>query len=281
LLAALALGNHLRAGAEYQQDWERQRQFFWQLHWRAPAFEANTALVAFEPVSKYLRDPMTGAALNVLYPTAGEAPAVGLWNFELDRTQTVTRIQAGELLDSNYRGLIFSGATAEDLVFYYLPPGGCLWLLSQRDASNKFLRTQLRELVGASNLENILTQAEEGPPAHVFGAEPEHDWCFYYEKAALAAQLKDWPRVRELMAEARELGLSSSYGFEWLPLLEAHAASEDWVQAIETSEFVHRLHPSNDSLLCVMWAAITEASPSQAAATAFDQVSLLASCESQ
>jgi hypothetical protein len=83
------------------------------------------------------------------------------------------------------------------------------------------------------------------------------------------------------MAEARELGLSSSYGFEWLPLLEAHAASEDWVQAIETSEFVHRLHPSNDSLLCVTWAAITEVSPSQAAATAFDQVSLLASCESQ
>lgn len=154
-------------------------------------------------------------------------------------------------------------------------------MLSQKDASNKFLRTQLRELVGASNLENILAQAEEGPPAHVFGAEPEHGWCFYYEKAALAAQLKDWPRVRELMAEARELGLSSSYGFEWLPLLEAHAASEDWVQATETSEFIHRLHPSNDSLLCAAWATILEATPSQAAAAAFDEISRLANCESQ
>ncbi len=283
LLVALSLGNHLRAGAEYQQDWEAQRDFYWQLSWRAPAFETNTALVSLSPATKYLRDPMTGNALNVLYPTAGKAPAVGLWNFELNRTQTVRRIENGELLENNYRGLIFSGKAAEDLVFYYLPPSGCLWVLSPSDVHNEFLPAEIRELVGSSNTENILGRPEENrqPPPHIFGAEPQPDWCFYFEKADLAVQVEDWPRVLDLMAQAQQRGLSSSYGFEWLPLLEAQAATRDWQTAIETSEFIHGLHPRNDSLLCATWTSIVASDPSAAGQAAFAEISLLANCDTQ
>ena len=283
LLVSLALGNHLRAAFEYRQDWEDQRAFFWQLSWRAPAIEMNTALVALEPVAKYLRDPMTGNALNVLYPTAGKAPAVGLWNFELNRTQTVRRIQNGELLENDYRGLIFSGATAEDLVFYYLPPKGCLWVLSPRDVHNNFLPTGMRDLVAASNTANILPQAEDdkGPPPHIFGSEPQHDWCYFFEKADLAAQLGDWPLAIDLMAEAEQRGLGSDYGFEWLPLLRAQAASGEWQQAIETSQRIHSLDARNDGLLCAAWTPIVESDPGAAAQAALDEIDGFAGCDGQ
>ena len=283
LLVALALGNHLRSGAEYRSDWEAQLDFYWQLTWRAPGFETNTALVSLSPVTKYLRDPMTGNALNVLYPTAGKEPAVGLWNFELNRTQTVRRIENGELLENNYRGLIFSGATAEDLVFYYLPPNGCLWVLGPGDVHNEFLPAEIRELVGSSNTANILGQPAENrrPALYIFGAEPRHDWCYYFEKADLATQMEDWPRVLDLMAEARQQGLSSSYGFEWLPLLDAQAATRDWQAAIQTSEFIHGLHPRNESLLCATWASILANDPSAAGLAAFAEISPLANCATQ
>jgi len=284
LLVALALGNHLRAGADYRQDWEAQREFYWQLSWRAPAFEKDTALISFRSVTNYLRDPMTGNALNVLYPTAGKAPAAGLWNFELDRTQTVDRIAAGELLVKDYRGLVFSTRSTRDLVFYYQPADACLWVLTPRDVNNPFLPLAHRELVANSNTANILPEPGEGltAPAHIFGAEPERDWCYYFEKADLARQFEDWPRVLALMAAAQQQGLGSRHGFEWLPLLEAYAANADWPQAVETSRQIHALEARNDSLLCAVWAAIVEGGdPGAEAQAAFAEVSAFASCGAQ
>ncbi|MEX2143695.1 MAG: hypothetical protein WD740_03800 [Anaerolineales bacterium] len=283
LLVTLALGSHWRASADYRQDWEAQRQFYWQLVWRAPAFETNTALVSFDRVTKYLGDPMTGNALNVLYPTAEEAPAVGLWNFELNRTTTVRRIENNELLTNDYRGLAFSTQSPQDLVFYTQQPDACLWLLAPSDVNNAFLPLENRALLAHSNTANILAEQEvEGkPPTHIFGAEPAHDWCYYFQKADLARQLGDWPQLLDLMAAAQQQGLSSDQGFEWLPLLEAYAASAAWPQALETSQRIHELDARNDSLLCAAWEGMLQGAPGPQAQAAFVGVNAFAGCSAQ
>lgn len=280
ILAALAIGNHVHAANSYRLDWETQRAFYWQLFWRAPAFETNIALVSFTQVSMHLRDPMTGNALNVLYPLAALAPAVDLWNFELGRTETVRRIENGELLTSDYRGLTFTTQSVDDLVFYYLPPDGCVWVLTPLDASNELLLAEHRALVGHSNTANILAQPEGEPPAHVFGEEPQRNWCYYYEKAELARQLGDWLQVIALMAEARQQDFGTSYGREWLPLLEAYAATFKWSFAVDTSRLMHELQPANASLICAAWAEILAADPSPATTSAFEEVRLFAGCAS-
>ena len=48
-------------------------------------------------------------------------------------------------------------------------------------------------------------------------AEPEHGWCFYYQKAAFTRQLEDWDGVLQLGEEAFGMGLYPS-----LPLQGPH-----------------------------------------------------------
>ncbi|MEX1249032.1 MAG: hypothetical protein WEA61_11190 [Anaerolineales bacterium] len=284
LLVAFALGSHINVANNYRLDWQAQRDFYWQLFWRAPALEDHTALVSLDRVSIYLGDPMTGNALNVLYPLDSDPPAVDLWNFELRRTQTVNRIQNGEVLQNDYRGLTFSAQSPEDLVFYYLPEDGCFWMLSPLDAENDYLPLEHRELAIHSNLDNVLAipENENYPPAHIFGAEPQHAWCYYFEKADLARQQGNWAQVLDLMAAAEQQSLSPNYGGEWLPLVEASAATGDWPLAVETSQGVHAMHARNDGLLCATWEAIVaNAEDSAAARDAFSQVNEFAACDSQ
>lgn len=257
ILVALAIGAHLRAGENYRVAWEEQRSFFWQLAWRAPGFEQNTALVSFTPVSTQLRDPMTGNALNVLYPTAGAPSSVGLWNFELGRSAVVRAIESGGDLTNDYRGLTFSTGSADDLVFYYLPPQGCLWVLTPEDVANKHLPAEERELVAHANLDNILTTSGDPtyPPQHIFGAEPPRSWCYYYEKADLARQQGDWLAVFELMDEAEQRGFGPENGIEWLPLLNAHLATGELDAALALSDKIRAVDPLAEGMVCGQWQA--------------------------
>lgn len=273
VMVALAIGSHLRAAEGYRIAWEEQRQFIWQLAWRAPGFETNTALIAFAPAAIHLRDPMTGNALNVAYPTAGDPPSVGLWNFELTRTATVRSIEAGEALTNDYRGLTFSTGSADDLVFYHRPVNGCLWVITPLDVDNAYLPVEDRDLVAQSNIANILTSPpHQGfPPQHIFGPEPEHGWCYYFEKASLAAQQQDWAAVIHIMDKADSLSLGPANGIEWLPLLSAHLAAGDFASALLLTEQVHAFDPAVDPMLCAHWRSY----PSEH----YEQATMIAGCD--
>jgi hypothetical protein len=260
LLVALTVSMHARAANDYRFDWEAQRAFYWQLYWRAPDIETNTALISFDRVSTYLGDPMTGNALNVLYPLSSQAPDVDIWNFELNRTETVKRIENQELLQEDYRGLTFSTKSPDDLVFYFLPEDGCLWILDSDNVNNEYLPFENRELVSESNLANIVIAPENSlyPDPTVFGIEPKHDWCFYFEKADLARQQSNWDMVVSLMDEATTRGLTPNIGIEWLPLVEAYGHKGEWQKALTLSEQVHAMHSRNDSMLCSTWVSMVE-----------------------
>lgn len=281
LLVGLAVGNHVRAANEYRLDWELQRSFYWQLFWRAPALEQNTALISFDRLTTYMGDPMTGNALNTLYPQRSRPPVVDLWNFELTRTQTINKILAGEQLDNEYRGLTFSTENSEDLLFFYYMPDTCLWVLSALDVENDYLPAENRELVKFSKAQNILTQPIAGnyPDPNVFGEEPAHMWCFYFQKAELARQQSDWQTIIDLMQEAQQQDYSPNNGIEWLPLVEAYARTENWQPATELSLDIHEMHTKNDRLLCATWMSILQTAVNAETATqAFVAVEQAASC---
>jgi hypothetical protein len=128
--------------------------------------------------------------------------------------------------------------------------------LTPLDVDNAYLPIEDRDLVAFSNINNILPTSTPGfPPQHVFGAEPQRGWCYYFEKASLAAQQGDWAGVQSLMGEADSLGLAPSNGIEWLPLLSAHLATGDFAAALALTERVHAFDPKADSMLCAHWQA--------------------------
>lgn len=281
LLVAVALGSHIQNAEDYRRDWQAQRNFYWQLFWRAPSIQTNTALVSFDRISTYLGDPMTGNALNILYPSAGDAPSVGLWNFELNRSLTVNSIAASEPLENDYRGLTFSAEAGDAVVFYYLPADGCLWMLSPLNSANDYLPFENRELVAHSNLERVVEKNNGySPPTHIFGSEPARSWCYYFEKADLAGQQGKWTTVIELMQEAQQLELEPNYGIEWLPLVEAYAEEGQLNEATELSQHIHGMHSRNDGMLCATWNALEVRINSEEVARSANQIRQLVSCES-
>jgi tetratricopeptide (TPR) repeat protein len=222
---------------------------------------------------------MTGNALNVLYPLESQPPNVDVWNFELTRSQTVKAIEDGQVLENDYRGLVFRAQSPESLVFYFKPEGGCLWILGPENVENEYLPFENRDLVVHSDLNTVLNSGEHNPDPTIFGSEPEHDWCYYYEKADLARQLGEWEEVIALIDEAKAKDLAPNFGVEWLPLLEAYSASGQWQYAIELSREIHAMHSLNDAMLCATWQKIMARNSSADAKAAFEEIVNMASCE--
>jgi hypothetical protein len=75
-----------------------------------------------------------------------------------------------------------------------------------------------------SRIDMIDTDAPfQTPPADIFGTEPPHTWCYYYQKASYARQKGDWQEVARLGDQARAQGFSPQVRSEWMPFMEAYA----------------------------------------------------------
>jgi len=87
-----------------------------------------------------------------------------------------------------------------------------------------------------SKIDNVITQgASPAPPPLIFGNEPPHNWCFYYQKASLARQQMDWQKVAQLGDKAQRLGLHPNDQIEWMPFLQAYAILGDQKQVKDIS----------------------------------------------
>jgi len=70
-----------------------------------------------------------------------------------------------------------------------------------------------------SKPDNILLDDPGQPPSSVFGKEPGHGWCYYFEKLELAIQQGDNRTALSLADEALGAGLSPQDPVEWTPFL--------------------------------------------------------------
>jgi len=90
-------------------------------------------------------------------------------------------------------------------------------------------------------------------PEGLFGKEPPHTWCYFYEKAELARQAGDWELVARLGDEAINQGYAPSDPYEWLPFIEAYALSDDLKQAGQLSREAFASDGKPGTGLCQLW----------------------------
>jgi pentatricopeptide repeat protein len=87
-------------------------------------------------------------------------------------------------------------------------------------AENEPLLTQL--IAEHSHVDRIISSGTSPIPSQsIFGAEPTHDWCYYYQKASLARQQGNWEEVNSLYNEAISLGFKPNDKSEIIPFIEA------------------------------------------------------------
>lgn len=284
VLIGLAAGWQFRTADSFRRDWNLQASFFWQLSWRVPALEPNTALLSNEMPFKYPTDNSLSAPLNWLYANADPAEGMPyiLYYPTLRLGSGLPALEPGLPIVQDYLATRFTGSTSQMLTLYFSPPG-CLHLLDpELSRENIMVPELLRSAAQLSAVEVVLTErnGRTSDPARLFGKEPQHGWCYYYQKADLARQMGDWEQVVELGEVAFSLGDHPNDPVERLPFIEGYAHAGRWEDAVSQSEETLAVTPVMQPVLCQLWqriAADTEDSPEKQ--LAMDEIGALLQCE--
>jgi hypothetical protein len=240
----------------YRRDWETQLNYYWQLHWRAPALQAGTAIFSLEqPSPSVTHYSDAGYAINVLYHYQTEDGTLPYWYFSR-RFHFEYRPEMP--IKYELRTLKFLGNTS-DAVGVFHPTSACLRVLDPIYLDDPLYTAGQQILMPVSNLSRILPEPVDGPPdPDIFGPEPEHTWCYYFQKADLARQQQDWTTIIDLHQQTQSQGFTPNHGAEYLPFIEAYAQTGDWDKAYELTMEARKTTAGIKKMLCTNWARLSE-----------------------
>lgn len=207
----------------------------------------------------------TSFALNLLYPSVQPMPDVDYWFFTISKYfgNDVSSLASGTNISQGHTYALFKGWSTDALTVYFSENSNtCLWILTENDRYYPTLSPNTVKTLPASNLDRIETRQTPGyPPVDLFGPEPAHSWCYYYEKADLARQFKQWDEIPQLYEEASAKGFDTLSSIELMPFIEGFAHTGNFSKAIELTtqarNYVHDMSP----YLCDNWARIIKDLP--------------------
>jgi hypothetical protein len=240
---AVAVMTHYGNSVKAATETESTRNFWRQVAWRAPNIRAGTTLIASYPNSSLSEDYFIWGPANFIYypekqaniPLQIKLPAAVLTDDVvlqiISNGGVETPLRRGNYLERDFGNV---------LVMIQTVPNGCVRIinanapeLSPHDQQRLFL------VAPFSRLENVITEGDfHTPPVAVFGAESEHDWCYYYQKADLARQRGEWDKIPSLLKEALAKGYYPEDSLEWMPFLQAAAKNGDVEQLRATTKLL-------------------------------------------
>jgi len=252
-------GNSVKAAA----DTEIVRNFWWQVAWRAPQIKSGTTLSASYPVAAIQEDYFIwGPANHIYYPKGRqtEPVQVDLSAIVLDE-DNIARILTGRGEKSFYRrgDVLVVNDYDNVLVMTQSGENSCVRILDGT-APELSVSDQQRTMLIApfSKLDDVVPAGNSPiPPPLIFGAEPPHTWCFYYQAASLARQQGDWDRVIKYYDQALKLGLHPNDQIELIPFLQAYAFLGDQKQVKNLSTRINT-HPFYTQQACHSLTAMAE-----------------------
>jgi len=241
----------------YRRDWRTQLDYYWQLYWRAPALQSGTAIFTFEqPSPSVTHYSDAGFALNVLYHYQTDDGSLPYWYFS---RRFHFEYQPNDSFRYQLRNLEFEGNTSNGIAVLHQTAGACLRVLDTVYAYDPLFTEGQDILIPISNLSRIIPNSAATPPdPDIFGPEPDHKWCYFFQKADLARQVKDWNMVIALYKQAKQKGFNPGFGSEYIPLIEAHAQTGDWQKAYDLTLAAQVMTPGLNKMLCAHWSRLRE-----------------------
>ena len=276
LMISLAITTHIHNGDIYRSEWRLQQLFAQQLFWRAPDIAPGTLILteddgvfphnddeafSFLVNWAYDSDPTTELKYDYFYVSGrlgAELPA----------------LKEDVSVFKDHLAATFSGNTDQILLLYFSPPS-CLRILDPIYDADVFIAPRDVENVqmGSLTLPRVLAPAlpfsnpreliaknndDFNPPAWLFGAEPERNWCYYFQKADLARQDGDWEKVAKLGDKAFNIPYSPADAAEYLPFIEAYARLGRYDDAQALTEIAADKNPALKPMLCSLWQRVAK-----------------------
>jgi hypothetical protein len=259
LLIGFAAGRQFLWSTDYLRDWQAHKNLFWQMTWRAPGLKPNTVVLMNEELTFYA-DNSLSAPLNWIYAPNNHSDQIDyVFFYPTNRLDSsLSALETDIPIQYDYIAGRFNGNTSQAIAFYYDPPA-CLRLLDPAiDSDNRFIQMEslMREASALSNPGQILTSSSTTMPS-IYHPEPEHGWCYYFEKADLARQLGDWEEVVNLGDAALKLDDHPNNPVERFVFIEGYAHAGDWERAVKLSRESYQVSKGYvGPLLCRLWERI-------------------------
>jgi len=265
VLISFAVGWQFMKANTFRREWDNQRQLIWQLAWRIPALQPGTLLVTHELPFTYVTDQSLTAPINWIYATTirdHDLPYMLAYTKSRLNGNLLPGLQPGMPVSANFRTMTFQSTTDSVLVIFQENPG-CLRIM---DAYYSNANTvpgvsyMLTDAIPLSNLDQILNSGSApNLPSAVFGKEPSHTWCYYFEKAELARQMNDWQEVVRLGDEAEQNSFKALQPAENLVFIEGYGQVGQTEKAVQISRTVLQQKPDLQPALCEVWTRILDA----------------------
>jgi hypothetical protein len=262
VLVTAAVGLQIQTGFAYRKDWNTQRNLFWQLSWRAPALKSGTAVVSTNLPLRYFSDNSLVAPLNWVYAPDNHSTVMDtMFYYASVRADRALKLEPGQPIYQGYLAADFTGSSDQLLMIDFQPPA-CLRVLDKDyDPVNPLLPSLMREAAKRSNPGVIIPETGSVTPARspdpvVFGSEPAHGWCYYFEKASLLADQGNWQEVADLGDQAFALGDYPNDPMERFVFIEAYAQTGNIDRARELSDEVLEITPLAKAPLDRLWERI-------------------------
>lgn len=230
-LTLIAGTTHFSNAVRGALETEEVRNFWWQVAWRAPDIQTGITVVASYPSAPIQEDYFIWGPANLIYqPDSQEAIPIEIKIPAAVLTpDVVNQIASGDGEETPLRRGNFLTRSFADIVFLVQShPNACVRIINGEAPELSVFDSERTKLLAPYSDPNAILLNGEAPtpPSDIFGDEPHHEWCYYYQKADLARQRGDWEEVARLGDEAQKLGLLPVDAIEWLPFLQAYALLE-------------------------------------------------------
>jgi len=208
-------------GQAWSGYWESQKNFWWQVTWRAPDILEETLVMSYLPNNfPFHEDYEIWGPLNLIYvQLPNSSPAI---QAQILNPESVSLVISGALekqivrdiyLPRFYSHLLLMGQPNESSCIHVID--GTLPIYSANE------RPLVEQVAAFSNIKYIDPNAESPtPPEEIFGQEPEHGWCYYFQKASLARQTGDWDSIAELYKTSIAAGFTPNDASEYFVFIE-------------------------------------------------------------
>jgi hypothetical protein len=223
----------------YRDFWVLQRETWWQLYWRAPQIEEGTTVItALPPGFQLAEEYEVWGPLNLVYYPGEPLKIVG----QVPYDQIAIDVTRGTVEQRLVRGTVMVNRDYNNVIVTSMPARtSCLHVYDGSLPNISAIEPpDIVLIVPFSNIDAIRTDLMPPiSPTQIMGAEPIHDWCYYYQKINLSLQMRHWADAAQLSDAALQADLRPEDPAEWMPVLEAYANNGEDVKAKQVSKYIN------------------------------------------